>query len=107
MRHLLDALKCMIGLLLRAAGGFVEWARPTAKKAARAAGGALRWITAVAFGAHGERARWSLKLLLAPTIRLAASEHAPEPGKARRLFQLLGWRLHGGGSRGEAHVKAA
>lgn len=105
MRQLLDTLKCVLGLLLRVTGIAVGRAGGVARKAAQAAKGALRWVASAILGEHVSRARWSLALLFAPASDI--SEPSREPGKAGRLFQLIGWRLHGGGPRSEAHVEAA
>lgn len=105
MRQLLDALKCVLGLLLRVAGIAVGRAGDVAWKAAQAAKGALRWVASAILGEHATRVRRSLALLIAPASNI--SEPSREPGKAGRLFRLIGWRLHGGGPRSEAHVEAA
>lgn len=107
MASFFDALTRLLGLLWQVADGVVGWLKPVAKKAATFAARAARWVATAVLGVDAEQARAGLILRLVPANATAALAHAREPGKARRLFQLVGWRLHGGGPRGEGHVEAA
>lgn len=107
MAHFFDALTRLFSLLLQVVDGVVGGLKPAVKKVARSAAGALRWFARAVLGPQVDRARTNLTLRLAPVGRFGWAAQRREPGKARRLFQLVGWRLHGGGPRGEEHVEAA
>jgi hypothetical protein len=103
MRTFLETLRHVVDLLMQVVGVVVDALEDGARKVARAAARAVRWLGEAVVGSV-PRPRFAL-LVVPPALR--APDEARSLGAALvRYEQLIGWRLNGAPT-SESHVRAA